>query len=233
MHSMEYGKAFAFMTDEPDWVTKFLIAAFMPLVPLVGPFLLLGYAFEITRRVIKQETPTLPDWADFGDYLKKGAVTMIIWVVYTLPFVLIVGCLNIPTIVLMQNSDATAQLAGQALGFCGGCLGILFGIFANLVIPAAIGHSASRGSLGAAFQLGDIATIVRTKPAVYLVIAIIITLLSFILLPIGFLLCVVGVFVFAAFINIAAAHLYGQAYRVAAVESGLMPGIGEQEPVAA
>jgi hypothetical protein len=223
MHSMEYGKAFAFMTDEPDWVTKFLIAAFMPLVPLVGPFLLLGYAFEITRRVIKNEKPTLPDWADFGDYLKKGAVTMIIWVVYSLPFALLVACLNVPTVVLMQNDDATLRLAGQALGFCGSCLAILFGIFANLVIPAAIGHSAARGSLGAAFQLGDIATLVRTKPAIYLVIAIILGVLSVVLLPIGFLLCVVGIFVFVAYINIAAAHLYGQAYRVTAIESGLMP----------
>lgn len=223
MHSMEYGKAFAFMTDEPEWVSKFLIAAFIPLVPIVGPFLILGYAFEITRRVIRNETPTLPNWTDFGDYLKKGAVALIIGVVYSLPFALLLACLNGPSVYLVQSSDSSLRLAGQGLAVCGSCLGLIFIVVANLLIPAAIGHSAARGSLGAAFQLSDIATLIRTKPAIYLVIAIILSILALILMPIGFLLCVVGMFVVLAFINIAAAHLYGQAYKVAAIESGLMP----------
>ncbi len=222
MHSMEYGKAFAFMTDEPEWVTKFIIAAFMPLVPLVGPFLILGYAFEITRRVIKGETPQMPDWTDFGDYLKKGAVAAIIWVVYTLPFALLVACLNAPAAFLLQNNDQSMQFVGQGLLACSSCLAFVFVILAGLIIPAAIGHSAARGSLGAAFQLGDIATVLRTKPAIYLVVAILLSVLSTILLPLGFLLCVVGMFVVLAFLNIVAAHLYGQAYRVAALEGGIL-----------
>ena len=223
MYSMQYGRAFGFMTDEPGWLGKFIIAAFIPLVPVVGPLLILGYGFEITRRVIKNETPVLPEWSDFGDYLKKGFLTAVVWTAYLLPFAIIVACLNAPAAILMQSRDGSQALTGETLALCGSCLVMLVLVFASLLIPAALGHFAARGSLGSAFQLGDLAVLIRTKPAVYLVSALLLGLLALVLLPIGFLLCVIGMFVGAAFVNIAAAHLFGQAYRVAASEAGLIP----------
>jgi hypothetical protein len=221
MISMQYGKAFGFMTDEAGWTGKYLIAAFSLLVPIVGPFLLLGYGYEITRRVIAGESPVLPEWSDFGDYLKKGIAAAAIWAIYSLPFILLSGCLNTPAYVLLRASDNYQQLAGELLALCGGCLALVLLLALNLLGPAALAHSAARGSLGAAFQLGDVVHIVRTKPAVYLMAALLLGLLNLALLPIGFMLCVIGMFPVLAFGSITAAHLHGQAYRVAASEAGL------------
>ena len=48
-----------------------------------------------------------------------------------------------------------------------------------------------------------------------------VVVIMFVLSLLGLLLCGVGIFLAAAFINLAASHLYGQAYRVVAAEAGL------------
>ncbi len=218
---MEYGKAFAFFTDESDWYKKFLIAAVVPIIPILGGFVLAGYGLEITRRVIKGETPLLPEWNDFGVYLKNGFFVAVIGFIYSLPAILFSACLNGPAIALQTQDNSSMQTMGAVLAACGGCLVSILSIAAALLLPPAIGRFAATGQFGEALKLGDVFKLFRTKPGVYIISALLIGIAAMIVVPLGFALCGVGIFVAVAFINLAAAHLYGQAYRVAAAEAGL------------
>lgn len=223
MIAMEYGKAFAFMTDDQEWIKKFLLAAVMVFIPVLGGFLLLGYSLEITRRVIKSESPALPEWSDFGDFLKKGFSAFIVVFVYTLPTALLSACAQAPQVAMLvsDSSDGTFQMIGAGVAVCFACLTLLVGLVTGLLTPIALGRVADTGQIGSAFRFDEMFKLLRTKPGIYLIVMVIVSLATLILAPIGILACFVGLFPVIAYINLVAAHLYGQAYRVCKAESGL------------
>lgn len=221
MIAMEYGKAFAFMTDDEAWIKKFLLATVMMFIPVLGGFLLLGYSLEITRRVIKSESPVLPEWSDFGDFLKKGFLAFIVTFVYTLPAALLSACAQAPLILSSLGDDSTVQLIGGGVGVCFACVAFVIALASAMLIPIALGRIADTGQIGTAFRFDELFKLLRTKPAIYLITLILVSVAGLVLVPIGMVACFVGIFPAVAYINLVAAHLYGQAYRVAKIESGL------------
>jgi hypothetical protein len=236
-NTMEYGKAFTFPQDDPNWIKKVAIAGVVALliaVPVLGiaaAFLLWGYAVEITRRVIAGETPVLPEWTDFGDLLKKGAYYFVIGFVYALPLILLLACIGLPYGGIafagddpdLQNTLATAASVVSA---CFGCLAALYGLLVAVVMPAAVGRLAATGQVGAALRFGDVLALVRAKPGVFVFVMIVSALAVSILSSVGSIACGIGAAWGAAYGSIAAAHLYGQAYRVASgssTDSAAMP----------
>ena len=222
MNTMEYGKAFTYPQEDQNWIVKLLIVSFIPLVPIIGGFISLGYAIEITRRVIRGETPTLPEWSDFGDFLKKGFLAFVVALAYLLPLIILAVCASIPQVALSSADDGSGNLAaiGGLIGVCFGCLAALYGIVVGIALPAAFGKLAVTGELGAALRISEVVALVRTKPAVFLIIMLISSLVGSLLASIGSVLCFIGAFVGAGYAQLVAAHLWGQAYRVASAEAG-------------
>jgi len=58
---MDFGRAFTYPFDDPDWLRKLAIIALISLIPIFGWFVLMGYIVEITRRVIYHEEVLLPE----------------------------------------------------------------------------------------------------------------------------------------------------------------------------
>jgi hypothetical protein len=48
---MNFGKAFTFVFDDPEWLRKVAINALIGLIPIVGQLYLLGWGLEVARRV--------------------------------------------------------------------------------------------------------------------------------------------------------------------------------------
>lgn len=221
MNSMEYGKAFSYLTEDKDWIKKFLIAAGLSIIPILGQLVVVGYGLEITRRVIKGESPTLPEWSDFGDFLKKGFFAAVVIIVYNLPILLFSLCAQGPQLALaFTDGDETLAWVATIAGVCFGCLTFIFAILAGLLTPPALGKVAASGELGAGFRFGEVFGLLRAKPGVYVIVFIILALMFTILVPIGILACFIGIYAVVAYAQLVSAHLYGQAYRVASAESG-------------
>jgi hypothetical protein len=51
---LEFGRAFIFFTEDEDWVTKFVVAAALPLIPFLI-FFVSGYQIAIIRNVMQDE----------------------------------------------------------------------------------------------------------------------------------------------------------------------------------
>jgi hypothetical protein len=214
---MDIGKSFGFVFEDDQWVTKLLIAAgitllgtilfFLVIPPILAAIVLNGYGLWIVRRVIRGESPVLPDWDDWGQLFVDGLMVAIIELVYALPIIAASVCLGTPLGILSENSDAAASVLGSALG----CFNLLWAIVMSFLLPAAIAFYAKAGDLGAAFRFGEILSWVRDNFATYLVTAVMAWVASLIG-GLGFLVCGVGWLLTIPYAEFVTSHLYGQAF---------------------
>lgn len=214
---MDIGKAFTYMFDDDQWITKILIAAAITLIgvafgilviPAILAFALLGgYGVEVTRRVIEKRSPVLPEWDDWGTLLLDGLKVWVIGIVYALPVIILGLCLSPVTAVASDSSEGLASLFGSVLG----CFNFLWGIVVGLLVPAAIAFFVVEGEISAAFRFGDVIGFVRDNFVTYLIVMLMVWVAGLIG-GLGFLVCGVGWLVTIPYAAWVTSYLYGQAY---------------------
>jgi hypothetical protein len=225
---MQFGLAFTYPFQDPNWIKKILLIAVISLIPLVGQLVLLGWVLEITRRVIANEQPTLPDSIDFGGWLMKGIMAAVIGFVYALPIIIIYGCMmvgmfGVPALgQAVKLDDGTISMMLSAVSICGGCIVLLLAIIVGIIMPAALGNYAAHGQLGAAFRFGEVLGLVRAAPLAY-VLVIVGGIIEGIIGGLGVIACFIGVIVTYAYAMSIAGHLYGQAYLAAKANQAAAP----------
>lgn len=223
---MDFGKAFSYVFDDEDWFKKIGIGGLLALT-IIGLIPVLGWGFEITKRVIRGDEEILPDWNDFGGYITRGFLVFVIVFVFMLPGLLIQGCGSIPYLFDPGDQEAFTTVMWFVTS-CFGCLNFIYSIAASLVLPAAIGHYAATDELGSAFKLGEIFKMVRDNIGTYALVLlgwIVACLIS----ALGAIACGIGIFlttVYAVAIN---GHLWGQAY----VDSKSKETVDPSEPIPA
>jgi hypothetical protein len=207
---MDFGKAFSFVFDDEDWIKKILVGGLLMLIPIIGGLVVLGWAVEITKRVIKGDAEVLPDWSDFGGYLTKGFLVFVVAFVFMLPVILIQGCSSLPY--LYQNADETMVSIFTVISICVGCFTTLYSILAYLVLPAAIGRYAVTNVLGEAFKLGAIYKMVKENLGTYALV-LLGGLVASLIASLGVIACAIGVLFTAVYSMAINGHLWGQAYK--------------------
>jgi len=208
---MDFGKAFAYVFEDEDWIKKIGIAGLVMLIPLLGQIIIGGWALEIVRRVIRRDPEPLPDWSNFVDYLVKGLQVMVIGFAYALPIILITACSQGLFFAAGESGEDAMLTAASVVMACLSCVSIIYGIFIGFVLPAALGNFAESEQFGAAFRFGEVFGLVRAAPAAYLLV-LVGSFLAGIISMLGIIACVIGLFLtipYAAAIN---GHLQGQAY---------------------
>lgn len=160
---MDIGKAFSFVFDDEQWISSILICGLLLLVPILGSFLVIGYMLETARNVAMGSPRPLPKWNNFGEKLSLGFAGFVISLVYALPLVLIVvlfACLGVGIGGAAGSEDAAAAIIGSSML----CIVPLFMILALVIQPlilAATARYLQTGSLGSAFQVGEVIAMVR------------------------------------------------------------------------
>src|SRR5258708_1735423 len=149
---MNYGRAFSYVMEDPEWLKKVGIAALILIIPILGAIVVLGWVLEVTRHIINGEPDVLPDWSNFGDFLTKGFQAFAIAFVYLLPVILINACTNVIPALLQNMNGDTAQTVATVVGFvsiCLSCFSIIYELVVGLLLPAAYGNFAATGQIGA------------------------------------------------------------------------------------
>jgi hypothetical protein len=219
---MEFGRAFTYAFQDPDWLKKVGIAAVVFLIPIIGPIVLLGWGLEITRRVINDDPDPLPGWDNFSAFISTGFQAFVVTLAYSLPLILLAICnqfVQVATfgVVAASNSSDTTSLSMiiTVVSLCMVCLISIFGIAAGVITPVAMGRLAVSGEVGAAFRFREIFGLLRAAPGPYLLEILVVGLAYTILAPIGMLVCGIGLLAVMAYMTTLSAHLTGQAYKVA------------------
>jgi hypothetical protein len=232
---MDFGKAFTFMFEDPDWLRKLgigtlvgLLAIFLSFVLIGIPLLiiLLGYTIDTIRNVMDRRQYPLPEWEDWGGFLARGFKVIVAFFVWALPLILV----SIPLAIggtLTENNSGAANALGAILIVCSSCLMLVWGLLLALLSPAIYIRIARTDRLGSAFEFGKLWAFTRDNLG-NVIIAIILTMIAGLIAAVigslGVIALVIGVLITIPFASLwqylVQAHLFGQigANSVAAVE---------------
>lgn len=225
---MNYGRAFSFVQEDPEWLKKVAIAMLIMLIPIVGQITVGGWALEVMRRVIKDEPEILPEWSEFSTYLMLGLKELVVGLVYVLPALILYCCGLGVTLALVgvtggaaessgSGSDAAGIMSGiTALSYgCNYCVFILLLILAMLMLPPATALFVESGELGAAFRFREVIATLRAALGPFVISTLIILLIAPFASSLGAIACGIGSLFALSYMRLVSVHLFGQAYKIA------------------
>jgi hypothetical protein len=223
--SVDFGRSFTFVTEDPEWVKKVLIGGAFTLacVLLVGVPFVLGYFSRTLRNVVAGEARPLPDWEDLGGIFNEGLRLTAVYLLYTLGVVAILAALGCGLMLPVMALSGGGADPAEALSVLGG-LGIvaLYGLVMvvslalAVYLPAALARAALRGTVGDGFAWREVLGFIRANLGNYL-LALVVYLVASFVSQFGVLLCCVGVFPAAFWGYLTLASALGQAIRLSPV----------------
>jgi hypothetical protein len=215
--SYDFVQPFAFVFQDPRWVTKvligglFYIAAFM----LIGIPFILGYCARLCRNVVANDPQPLPEWDDLGAYFPEGLRLFFVGLFYVIPLIAIACAFVIPAAIagnLSNPNDLSRAFAGGMVS-CVWCFFVPLSLAFSFWIPAALLFAAVEERFGAAFEFGRICHFIKNNFANY-VIAFVIYLIARFAASLGVILFCIGIVLTAFWSMIVSTYAFAYAYRL-------------------
>ena len=211
---MDFGKAFTFVFDDPEWLKKIAINSLIGLIPIVGQIYVMGWGLEVARRIVAGSGQPLPD-VDFGTYLGYGFKAFVVALVYTAPiWVLSIIVAGLSALLYEVSQDA-ANAIGLIVGICFGSFGLIYGLLMGVMMPAAFTRMVVFGSIKDGLAFGSVFSLVRAAPGAYLLVLVGSMVAGFLASIVGTLACGIGVIFTMTLYQAVMGHFYGQAYLAA------------------
>lgn len=220
---MDIGKAFTYVTEDPNWIMKILIGGLVGLVPIVN-FAALGYMVTTLKNVADGQPQPLPEWSNFGDHFMKGLYVFVGYLIYFAPAIIIYCCVSIlggfVTGALGSAASGAGRDAAGALGgvmsivmMCLYCVVALLLLVAGVFFPAALTRFAmSQNQLSLFWDFRGAYELVSKNVSNY-VMAILIAIVAGFVAGFGIILCFIGVIFTQFWSYLVTAHIFGQFWR--------------------
>jgi hypothetical protein len=212
--TLDFGRCFTFVTEDPDWVKKLLIGGAFTFLSalLVGAFFVAGYFSRFVRRVAAGEARPLPEWDDLGGIFGDGLRLVALYLLCTVGMLLAIFVLaGIPLLLLVWASGMSQNRAAEEFLGVLGSLGflalygliLLLGFAVSLFLPALAARVIFKNELAAAFDFGAVLGFIRENLGNYL-LSLVVFILAHFVAQFGVILCCVGVFpaVFWAYLTL-------------------------------
>jgi hypothetical protein len=219
---IDFGRAFTFVREDPEWIKKLLIGGAFGLACalLVGIPFVLGYFARTLRNVAAGSGPApLPEWDDLGGLFEEGLRLTAVYLVYALGALVVFGVL-FAVLLLPAIATSGAGRAADAIGALSalGMLALyaivmLVSLALAIYVPASLARTALRGSIGDGLAWRDNVEFIRANLANYALSLVGYLLASFVS-QLGLLLCCVGIFPAAFWSYLVLAHALGQTARL-------------------
>lgn len=224
--TVDFGRCFTFVTEDPEWIKKVLIGGAFALLSaiLIGIPFVLGYFGRTLRNVAAGAPRPLPEWDDLGGLFGEGlqlAAVYLLHVLGALAAVAALGCLALTPAMLAGGlragdlhgpSEAIGALSGLALVAVYG-FGMLVSLAVALYVPSALARAAMHGSIGEGFAWRQNVAFIRANLGNYL-LSLVIYLVAGFAAQFGALLCCVGLFPAAFWSYLVAAAALGGTIRL-------------------
>lgn len=225
---MDFGKAFTFMFEDPDWLKKLGIGTLLGLAMLlliptvilwVLPLLaLFGYTIVVLRNVMNGVERPLPEWDNWGEFFSLGFKVVAASFVWALPIFLLMIPLALGSAFIDQSSGAEG--IGIAIVVCGSCLVLLWSLFMYVLTPAIYARIAATDRFSAAFEFGPLLAFTRDNLGnviIALLLLIVAGIIGSVIGMLGAVVLLIGLIVTIPFAMLwqylVQAHLFGQIGR--------------------
>jgi hypothetical protein len=200
--TIDVGRAFRFVVDDPDWIKKLLIGGAFTLASslIIGIFFVAGYWVRLLKRVDAGEARPLPEWDDLGGIFKDGLPVVGVYFAHVLALLLVLGGLGCMVGLVVfglgglgeGSQDAAAALGG--LGFAGLYFLLLVSqLVLSLYLPAAMVKVAFRGGFKDGFDVRANFAFIKDNLVNYALSLVFYLVASFVA-QFGIVLCCVGLF---------------------------------------
>jgi hypothetical protein len=213
---MRYFEAYRFYFDSPKWWMNLLLGAVCILVPIAGPMVLMGWAFELLERSPRGWQPGSDfDVNKLGKYIGRGVWPFLVQLVIALPvtmvFVALWFALILGTVATMGPGAGAPRTF--LIVFPGYIVGIVVvSVFVQMVSLPMCLRAGIMNEFGPAFNVSwAVDFIKRTWAEMLLSILFFLVTSPFIALA-GLILCCVGVYPAGALISMAHYHIWFQLY---------------------
>jgi hypothetical protein len=204
--SMDIGSSFTYMFEDDNWIKKIAIGGVVSIIPIAN-FATLGYLVQLIRNVRAGQPLPLPEWDQFGQYFIDGLWIFVIFLVWSIP-IIIVACLQgIAGATLTDNQNQTT--AYSIISGCLGCLSFLWALVLGIFYPAILVRFAEVGELMAGFRFGEIFGIISADVGNYIIVVLLIWVASLIA-SLGLILCVIGIIFTQFWAYLVSGNLMGQ-----------------------
>lgn len=222
---MDVNKAFRFVFNDTQWISKLLIAIVMSLLSfLIIPALVLqGYVVKLIRQVMGGQDNELPEWMDYGKMLRDGFFVTVGELIWVLPFMVlffIVAAVTGGLSNAAENSSGIVSAAAAGSGLLLACLVILMIVVFLFLTPALLIQYAREDEFAALFRFGEIFDIIRENLADILIAFLVSVVATLAIGAVSAVLLLIPILGWAAIVLLALAsgpyiqfvtgHLYGQ-----------------------
>lgn len=212
---MDISRAFSFVQDDREgWIAKILIGGLVFLIPIVGPFILLGYMLRIVENVSNDVAQPLPAWSDFGDLLLKGLYYLVISLVYLIPAFVVMG-IFVCVAGLGANAASESDTGGALVGVMSCIIMPIFFILAlggNALATIAAARYVVTGSLAQAFEVREVIAHLRANFGNWLMV-LVTSILAGVVGSLGIIACGVGILFTLFYAYCVQGHAIGQVAR--------------------
>ena len=202
--SIDLGRAFRFVPEDPDWIKKILIGGLFTLLSglLVGGVFVVGYAVRLIRRAAADDPRPLPEWDDLGGMFGLGLRGLAIYLVYVLPVAIVPAAFAIVVAMAGAGLSGASHARGGAEAFQALVAVGLMGVYAVMAIlmlvlalylPAALARFAMLDRVSAGFEVRENLAFIRRNLGNY-AMALLLYLLASFAAQLGVILCCVGIF---------------------------------------
>jgi hypothetical protein len=220
---MNFKLAFSYVFKEEGWFKKIAIPAVCALIPVIGQFVLVGWAMKAAKNVIDgNEEHALPQ-LEFGADLKLGFMSFLITFIYTLPFMILAGIAS-GAVTFSMDADQAIQIVLWIVGGCAGLIGLLIGLLSIFLSMIGVANYIAKGEFGAAFRFKELFGMFKSAFAPWLLVLVTQILAMGIIAPLGAIACGIGALLTGAYGSAVYYHMLGQAYNKSAE-----PAIGDME----
>lgn len=224
------GDAFGYLFKDQHWFGKLAMGALFVFLSMfiIGIPFLMGYMIWTTRNVIRREPYPLPEWTHFGDMFVTGLKLIVTYIVYYIPFWLIVF---VPLILFFVMGFIQANP---------GYIGVFFGYYVFVII-ASIAYGlflipvylrfAMTDSVGRSLEAGKVWRFFKAN-FVNVLLILLLNWVAGVIGGIGVIILFVGVFFTMMYAYLIQAHLMGQMELAAQNDGTGMLSEDEREAVA-
>lgn len=210
---MNFGLAFSYVFKEKgQWFKKLALPALCSLIPVIGPFILMGWGLKATKNVIEgNEEYALPN-LEFGADLGRGFMAFLITLIYNIVPAIFFGVAG-ALFGLGGTMDEGLMITLFILGGCVGLIGLVVSLLIAFMSLAGMANYVAKGKFGAAFDFKTLFAMLKKSFVSWLLAAVGYILAMGIIAPLGTVVCVIGVLLTSAYANAITGHLLGQAYN--------------------
>ena len=187
---MNYSRAFSYVFEDKNWLSKILIAGLISLIPIIGQIYLFGWMVEIVRRTKAGRTDILPT-THFTYFLTLGLKVFVVCLIYSIP-VIILSCILGLMNTSVENSDSSMiTVIFTGVGCLGSILTFVVHVAVSLLGTYGIIKLAETDQIKACLDFNDAFYTIKDNIGTFIIVELL-ALVAGLIQSAGFILCFVG-----------------------------------------